>query len=221
MILFGIEEKKVVKMKKRLILSCLTFLVFIFSQAAFADLQVAGKVKHITGSALAVQNAQVRPLKAGDEVLIGDILSTGQDSRLEIAMIDDGSFKLGEKTSFVVIDYTFGQGNEGNVITELLNGAMDGISGQIAKTNPEGMKILTRSATIGIRGTKFFVGELDNQLQVAHWSGGGVLVKNHGGEVFLEDDHMGTTIEHDHKAPTAPKKWDGEKKKRAKALVDH
>lgn len=208
-------------MRKILFFTVFSLLAVLFSQDAFAGLQIAGKVKHITGSALAVQNAQVRPLKAGDDVLIGDILSTGQASRLEIAMIDDGSFKLGEKTSFVVIDYTFGKGQDGNVVTELLNGAMDGVSGQIAKANPDGMKIITRSATIGIRGTKFFVGEMDDTLHVAHWSGGGVSVKNHGGEVFLEGDHMGTTIDHDHKAPTPPEKWDGEKKKRAKALVDH
>ncbi|NVK18709.1 MAG: FecR domain-containing protein [Methylocystaceae bacterium] len=189
----------------------------VFSVAAHAN--VAGTVAHITGSAIAVQNAEVRPLKVGDEVLIGDILSTGTDSHLEVSMIDDGNFKLGAKTSFVVIDYTFGQGNDGNVITELLNGAMDGVSGKIAKANPDGMKVLTRQATIGIRGTKFFVGEMDDKLHVAHWTGGGVHVKNHGGEVFLKGDNTGTVLFHDHKAPSAPEKWDGEKMRRAKSLV--
>lgn len=206
-------------MKKISLCALISFVVLAFSTVAYAN--VAGTVKHITGSALAVQNAEVRPLKVGDEVLIGDILSTGTDSRLEISMIDEGNFKLGAKTSFVVIDYTFGQGKDGNVITELLNGAMDGVSGQIAKANPDGMKILTRHATIGIRGTKFFVGEMDEKLHVAHWSGGGVHVKNHGGEVFLKDDHTGTVLHHDHKAPTDPEKWDGDKKKRAKSLVHH
>lgn len=195
-------------------------LLIAFVAHAAVDDNVAGKVANIKGSALAVQNAQVRLLKVGDEVLIGDILSTGAASRLEISMIDDGSFKLGARTSFVVIDYTFGQGNEGNVIMELLKGTMDGVSGEIAKANPDGMKIRTRMATVGIRGTKFFVGELDGKLQVAHWSGGGVHVKNFAGEVFLKDKNVGTLLTNDQTAPTKPEDWDGDKKKRALALVN-
>ena len=86
---------------KRLILAvfCLS-VVFSYMAVAATNFDTAGTVKNIRGSALAVQNAQVRPLKVGDEVFIGDILSTGNDSRLEIAMIDDGSFKLGASTSF-------------------------------------------------------------------------------------------------------------------------
>jgi len=201
--------------------SFIALLMILISMNAQADLEknVAGQVHSLKGSALAVQNAQVRVLKEGDDILIGDILSTGDQSRLEIAMIDDGRFKLGAQTSFVVIDYTFGQGND-NVVMELLNGAMDGVSGQIAKTNPDGMRVLTQHATIGIRGTKFFVGEIDGALQVAHWTGGGVHVKNHGGEVFLKGENTGTTLHHDHKTPTPAKEWSGEKKQRAKALVD-
>lgn len=197
------------------------FLALIFAGfAAQADFEkgVAGKVHLVNGSALAVQNAQVRVLKEGDQVMIGDILSTGPDSRLEIAMADEGRFKLGAQTSFVVNDYTFGTEND-NVVVELLKGAMDGVSGSIAKANPDGMKVLTQHATIGIRGTKFFVGEMEGKLQVAHWSGGGVHVKNHAGEVFLKGENTGTTLEHDHIAPTSAQDWGDEKREKAKSLV--
>jgi FecR-like protein len=211
-----------------MIMKRLSFLLFCFvvlgtfSVKAALEENVAGTVKHVTGSALAVQNAEIRQLKVGDPVMIGDILSTGTDSRLEIAMVDDGKFKLGAKTSFVVVDYTFGTKND-NVVMELLNGAMDGVSGQIAKANPDGMKVVTRSATIGIRGTKFFVGEMngDNDIHVAHWSGGGVHVKNYAGEVFLKDEGVGTIIEHHNKKPAAPESWAGEKQERAKSMTNH
>ncbi|SCA56337.1 exported hypothetical protein [Candidatus Terasakiella magnetica] len=194
-------------------------IVLAFTAHAALSPNVAGKVKQIKGLALAVQDAQVRPLQIGDEILIGDILSTGASSRLEITMIDEGSFKLGERTSFVVIDYTFGKGNN-NAVLELLNGAMDGVSGQIAKANPKGMSIDTSVGTIGIRGTKFFVGELDGALSVAHWKGGGVLVKNYAGEVMLSENNVGTKLTDAHIAPTPPKAWANEKKKRALALVN-
>jgi hypothetical protein len=137
-------------------------------------------------------------------------------------MIDDGSFKLGEKTSFVVIDYTFGQGND-NAVMQLLDGAIDGVSGAIAKSKGDGMEILTRQATIGIRGTKFFVGEMneDDKLHVAHWSGGGVHVKNSAGEVFIGEDGHGTVVHHDDHHPAPPKEWHIDKKKRAMEMVAH
>ena len=82
---------------------------------AATDLNVAGTVKRLKGSVLAVQDAQVRILKTGDEVYIGDILSTGAGAGVEVSMIDDGTFQLAERTSFVVIDYTFGQDNNNAV----------------------------------------------------------------------------------------------------------
>ncbi len=198
----------------------LSLLVVVAVQAATQnEEQIAGKVSQIKGSALAVQDANVRPLKVGDTVLIGDILSTGADSRLEIIMLDEGRFKLGARTSFVISDYTFGQGND-NLVVELLNGAMDGVSGQIAKTAENGLNIHTKQATIGIRGTKFFVGEIDGQMSVAHWSGGGVLVKNQAGEVFLKGENQGTHLISTSLAPTPIEDWSGDKKHRAKALVD-
>ena len=51
---------------------------------------VAGKVTRIKGSALAIQDAQPRILSVGAEILLGDIISTGANSRLELRMSDDG-----------------------------------------------------------------------------------------------------------------------------------
>lgn len=204
---------------KRLSFLLVCFLMSVgYGLHAATDLNVAGTVKQLKGAVLAVQNAQVRILKQGDEVYIGDILSTGADARLEVSMIDDGNFKLGAQTSFVIIDYTFGQGNN-NAVMELLQGAMDGVSGEIAKANPKGMQIVSRSATIGIRGTKFFVGELDGTLSVAHWSGGGLIVKNQAGEVFLKENNVGTDLFNVDQAPSPVQAWDGVKKAKALALV--
>jgi len=199
------------------------FIIFLsmflsFSSFAHASDQVAGTVKAVRGSALAVQKAQVRPLQVGDDIFIGDILSTGADSHLNITMIDEGAFQLGAETSFVVIDYTFGQ-DSGSAVLNLLQGAMNGVSGQLAKLAPQGMEIQSSIATIGIRGTKFFVGDIDGEFNVAHWSGGGVSVKNDAGAVFLSGDNEGTVVSSKNTAPTPAKAWGQEKIAKARRLV--
>lgn len=128
-----------------------------------------GTVNRLRGRALAVLDALPRVLKVGAPVYIGDVLSTGPDTRLEIRMQDDGLFQLGARTSFTIIDYTFGSGG---AALRLLFGAINGITGKLASA--EGLVIETDVATIGIRGTKFWIGDIDGLMHVAHWSGGGL-----------------------------------------------
>lgn len=178
--------------------------------------QLAGNVKRLSGAVVAVQNAEVRVLKVGDDVYIGDILSTGKSGGLEITMVDQGIFTLGAETSFVVIDYTFGQGPT-NAVVELLRGAMDGATGLAGKN--AGLTVKTPVATIGIRGTKFFVGEEKDGYSIAHWAGGGVAVKNYGGEVLLQGANTGTFVSSEVVKPSDVKSWDGLKKEQAKSRV--
>lgn len=177
---------------------------------------VAGEVSRIQGKALAVQDAEIRPLSVGEQIYIGDVISTAKDSRLEIKMADEGIFTLGEKTSFVVVDYTFG--GRGATIN-LLQGALDGISGTMAKASIDGLNIQTPLATVGIRGTKFFVGEFDQALQIAHWSGGGVEVTSKAGKVFLKGENEGTRVDPNTDALDPPAPWSAEQKAKAKSLI--
>lgn len=205
----------------RYLCGCLFIAVLSVSPvSADTSLKTAGTVSNLKGAVLAVQNAAFRKLEIGSEVYIGDILSTGANARLEIKMVDDGVFSLAQKTSFVVSDYTFGTGND-NVIVELLSGAMDGVSGQIAKVKDSPLTIKTPQATIGIRGTKFFIGHMaeDGKLHVAHWSGGGVHIQNFAGETLIQGAGHGVIIDHDRYVPPAPTLWSEEKRAKAKAMV--
>lgn len=163
----------------------------------------AGTVKRVRGAVLAVRDAMPRPLAAGDKVFVGDVLSTGPDARLEILMIDDGVFSLGEKTAFVIIDYAF---SGDNPVLRLLSGAMSGVSGAItAKTG--GMTMHTEAATIGIRGTTFWGGTLRGVIQVALLDGKAITVENKAGRVVIDTPGHGTKIADDRTAPTAPRDW--------------
>lgn len=194
-------------------------LLSVAPPARATDGDTAGTVARVKGTAVAVQDAIPRALKEGDAVLIGDILSTGKDSRVEIKMIDDGVFTLGERTSFVVMDYLFGQGQD-NVALRLMSGTFKAVSGQIAQADASKFRVETDFGTIGIRGTDFWGGVMDDgAFHVALLAGKAVLFANRGGKVEITEAGFGTTITGPDAAPSTPRLWPDAKLSAAKVSV--
>ncbi len=192
------------------------FLVAATDVSAQED--VAGTVVRIQGSAVAMQDAVPRPLKAGDRILKGDVISTGAGARLEIKMLDNAVMTLGEKTIFVVIDYITG-GPEPNAAMRLLEGAFSAVSGDMMKTAGAKFTVETEVATIGIRGTTFWGGALDGVFEVALLAGPAVIIENKAGRVIIDTVGQGTAIRSAGAPPTPPKTWGAGKVRRAVATV--
>ena len=184
---------------------CLLLLVPAANVSAQQE-DVAGAVVRIQGSAVAMQDAVPRPLKAGDRILKGDVISTGSGARLEIKMLDDAVMTLGEKTIFIVIDYITG-GAEPNAAMRLLQGAFSATSGKMMQIAGAKFTVETETATIGICGTTFWGGILDEVFQVALLDGKAVIVENKAGRVVINRVGDGTLITDANTAPTPPKKW--------------
>ncbi len=180
--------------------------------------KVAGTVAKLQGSAIAIQDATPRALKVGAEILIGDVVSTGADSRLELRMIDDGLFTLGERTNFVVMEYRFDD-NSGNAATRLLDGTVRAITGKIAQLTGQPFRMDTEFASIGVRGTEFWGGPLDGVMQFALLGGGGIIVSNGAGSVEITEEGHGTWLATPLDAPAAPDTWGDDKIKRALETV--
>ena len=200
-----------------------TILVTLLGMAAAApvtalDGDVAGTVVRLKASAVAVQDAVPRALAVGQPIFIGDVLSTGKGARLEVRMIDDAVMTLGERTSFVVIDYVFREGL-GNGAMRLMSGALLAASGEIAKRAGNPFEVATEFGTIGIRGTTVWGGLIDGAWGVVLLEGAGVSVENGAGRVDLTETGAGTRITGAKEAPGAVKSWPAEKLTRAKKTV--
>lgn len=200
----------------------LRFLLFaVFALAAVPvladDDDLAGKVTRIQGAGMAMQNALPRPLKVGDEVLAGDVLSTGKGARLEVTMIDETVLTLGEKAVLVVSEYAMGA--KPNAALRLLQGAFSAATGKMTQTADASFFVNTEVATIGVRGTTFWGGMLDGQFQVAMLEGTGVYVESRGGRVELTEAGQGTAITGPNATPSSPRFWGGDKINRAVATI--
>lgn len=179
---------------------------------------LAGSVVRLQGNAIAMQDALPRPLKVGDKILRGDVISTGKGARLEVRMLDDAVMTLGEKTIFVVTDYIAG-GEDPLASFRLMQGAFKAVSGKIAEGKKGEFIVATEVATIGIRGTTFWGGSLDGEFEVALLDGKGVYVETKAGRVDLTTVGEGTKILSADRKPSNPVIWGQKKTDRAVATV--
>ncbi len=182
-----------------------------------ADDDPVGKVSRIQGAGMAMQNALPRPLKVGDTILVGDVLSTGKAARLEVTMTDGTTLTLGEKAVMVVSEFIMGA--QPNAALRLLQGAFSATTGKIMQTADASFLVKTEVATIGVRGTTFWGGKLGDTFEVAMLGGKGVYVETPAGRVELTEVGQGTAIADAKAQPTAPKTWGKAKIDRAVATV--
>ena len=185
---------------------------------AAADEHTAGTVVRLQAPVLAVQDALPRVLSVGDPVFVGDVISTGKGARIQVRMIDDSVFNLGERTSFTIIDYVY-RDEAGNAALRLLEGSFRAVTGKLAQASGGSFTVETEVATIGIRGTDFWGGALDGVFNIALLGGAGIVIENRAGRVEITEVGVGTTITSADVAPTTPKRWPQAKLRRAAETV--
>ncbi|MBV8744510.1 MAG: FecR domain-containing protein [Xanthobacteraceae bacterium] len=112
-----------------------------------------GSIASVTGNATDFRNgAPVTTLKVNDGVLKGDLLQTDTNASLGVTFDDETTFQLGPSATLVVSDFLFEQGGSKNsAVFNVVRGSAAFVASLVAKTGD--MKIVTPTATLGIRGT--------------------------------------------------------------------
>jgi len=200
----------------RFICILLAFMSLSLSSATVQAADPVGKVVRLQATAQAVTPQGTRALNSGGPVFNNDRLVTGPDARLEVSLLDDSSLTLGGDAEFIISELDLTPGTEaGNM--ELLKGAFLLVTGTVAKVAPERYRVSTPFATIGIRGTTFWGGPLDDPFSVLLLDGE-IEVRNPGGSVILKPN-QGTDIASPDAKPEAPGAWSDDKRTRAFATI--
>lgn len=177
------------------------FLIFVFfsilvmgvTPSFSQETAPIGTVTRLKGQVFAERDGRRIPLHVGSTVQTHDTVKTGLVGRVEMTLNDDTVLTFADRTTLKVDDYDFpGPGSRAKF--NLLLGALRAVSGAIAQTNPDAFIVTTPVATIGIRGTDFWVGTVDSAFNVVLISGSGVYVKNQRGRVELTEAGQGTVI---------------------------
>jgi hypothetical protein len=119
----------------------------------------AGFLKTLRGDVKLLEaNGAARPAKAGDPVWPAGRIVTGPGSAASLVLRDGSTVVVGPASQLDIKGFSFdATTQEGGLLLSLLHGSLRMMSGLVGKAHPETVRIETKTALIGIRGTDFIV----------------------------------------------------------------
>jgi hypothetical protein len=186
-------------------------------QAAAQD--AIGAVSRIQGDASGTRGTATQALGANTSVYPNEVVTTGDDTRLEITFTDNTRLTLGEKVKLSLDTYIYNRAAGIGTIKFEVAGAFRFVSGRLSKLANSSVNVGTPAANIGIRGTDFWAGPIDNQALGVLLVVGAVDVSNAAGTQILNRRGQGTNIATQGAAPGPVTFWPADKVSRALAAV--
>lgn len=125
--------------------------------AAPASAEIA-RIKQSSGVASVQRGTQSLKASPGLQLLAGDRLVTGKDGRMSLTFIDNTRFAVGPNSQVSVSEFQYDRTRQkGSFVTQVDRGSLAVVSGKVAKSDRDAMKVRTPNTLLGVRGTKFIV----------------------------------------------------------------
>ena len=128
-----------------------------FLAAAPGAAEIA-RIKQSSGTATIARGTQQLKASPGLPLQAGDKLVTGKDGRMSLTFVDNTRFAVGPNSSISVSQFQYDRTRQkGAFVTQVDRGSLAVVSGKIAKSSRDAMKVRTPNTLLGVRGTKFIV----------------------------------------------------------------
>ena len=116
------------------------------------------EVETVSGKVFIQRAGAQVTVKVGDPLYEQDTIDTGADGAIGITFIDNTVMSAGPNSEVALEEYKFDSNNfKGSMLADMRKGTLDMVSGDIAKSSPEAMRVRTPAAILGVRGTHFVV----------------------------------------------------------------
>jgi len=133
----------------------LGLIALLIAAPAYAEI---ARIKQSSGVAYVERNAQQLKPVPGLQLLTGDKLVTGKDGRMSLSFVDNTRFAVGPNSRISVNEFQYDRTRQkGSFVTQVDRGSLAVVSGRIAKSDRDAMKVRTPNTLLGVRGTKFIV----------------------------------------------------------------
>ena len=179
---------------------------------AFEDPDAIGEITIAAGTVTVQRAGQTLELQVGDLIYLNDVVeSTGGSTG--IVFKDDTTLSVDAGARMVIDDFVYDpeQPTTGSMSVNMLSGDFSFISGGVAKTGADAMKVTTPVLTIGVRGTQVAgkasqEGESNEVVLLPNEDGtvGEVALITQAGEVVLTQAFESSTITSAFLPPSIP-----------------
>lgn len=127
----------------------------LLTQPAMAEI---GRIKSTVGPVSIQRGTATVPAQPGYKLEPGDTVITKKGGRVGIAFLDDTRFAIGPDSKVKMTSFVYDRPRQsGTFLTEVKRGSLGVVSGKIAKSGKDAMRVKTPTSMLGVRGTKFVV----------------------------------------------------------------
>lgn len=135
---------------------CAVAIAAITIQPALAN--GIGRIKTVAGAASVLRAGATLPVKPGFVLEKGDTIQTGKGGKVGATFNDDTRIAAGANSQLSIPEFSFDDTtHQGQFLTRIDKGKVAVVSGHIAKSAKDAMKVQTPKALLGVRGTRFIV----------------------------------------------------------------
>ena len=139
----------------RILTMAAAFAVLAIAQPAAAEI---GRIKAIIGAVSIQRGASIIAANPGFQLDQGDIVLTGKTGRVGIAFLDNTRMALGPNSRITLDEFAYDRSRQtGSFVTSVNRGSLGVVSGNIAKSKRDAMRVRTPTSLLGVRGTRFVV----------------------------------------------------------------
>jgi hypothetical protein len=151
------ETMRLIEAARTVALLCGLALAVQIAGARASENAVA-QVKTSSGPVFVVRDGKRLPVKPGDPLYVKDVLQTDAGGSIGVTFTDNSVLSLGPGSEAALAEYSFDSSNfKGSMLTDMRKGTLTMVSGDIARSSPQAMKVRTPTAILGVRGTSFAV----------------------------------------------------------------
>lgn len=133
----------------------LAIVALALSQPAAAEI---GRIKSLVGEVAIQRGSSKIVATPGFQLDQGDIVLTGKTGRVGIAFLDNTRMALGPNSRITLDEFSYDRSRQtGSFVTSVNRGSLGVVSGTIAKSKRDAMRVRTPTSMLGVRGTRFVV----------------------------------------------------------------
>ena len=132
-----------------------TVALLLTAQPALAEI---GRIKSHVGPVSIQRGGSMIAARPGLALEQGDVVLTGKAGRVGIAFLDNTRMALGPNSKITLSEFSYDRSRQtGTFVTSVNRGSLGVVSGNIAKSKRDAMRVRTPTSMLGVRGTKFVV----------------------------------------------------------------